>query len=202
LEKRLNAMLAGEICRRFAFRVRSAVECGDGDAFQKILYEMLDAVGEKMEDGKGRQKRLKAIRENGAFLLAHWQAILNNRLPGTIGSCTEALVSHVLSERLSRDPMGWSRAGISKLAMVRVFRLNGGKVMPCDIGAGKENARKRTVVSNIEKYDEIVMRQHNEVFKKWRSWLWFEKDDDNLISRKTTGTKVAIDALRKMRDVG
>ena len=199
LEKRLKALLSGEICRDFAFWVRKAVYEGDSGAFQKLFYKMKDAVESKM--GEGKQKKLKAIQENAAFLLGHWQAIMNSRLPDTIGSCTEAQVSHVLSKRLSRDPMGWSKAGLSKLSMVRVFRLNGGVVAPCDIGAGKVSGQERTVIINIKKYEDIVSRQHKEVFEGWRDWRCFEKDDDNLISRKTTGTKVAIDALRKMRAI-
>ena len=205
LEKKLKTLLSGDICQAFAPRVRAAVDRGDRGAFQKLFYEMLDAVAAGMEKGKGRQKKLEAVRKNASFLLAHWQAVLNNRLPGTIGSCTEAQVSHVLSERLSRDPMGWSRAGLSKLAMVRVFRLNGGTVMPCDIGAGKQKKQEgqdgRVVIADIKKYEDIVMKQHKEVFEGWRCWKCFEKDDDNLISRKPSGTKTALDALGRMRDI-
>ena len=32
------------------------------------------------------------------------------------GSCTEGPVSHILSERFSRDPLGWSREGLGKLS--------------------------------------------------------------------------------------
>ena len=203
LDKRLRALLSGEICSAFAPRVRAAVDKGDRAAFQKLHCEMRDAVAGGMEIGKGRQKKLAALRENASFLLAHWEAILNNRLPGSIGSCTEAQVSHVLSKRLSRDPMGWSKAGLSKLAMVRVFRLNGGNVMPCDVSAGKvKNPDERTVIVNISKYEDIIAKQYDDVFKGWRNWRWFEKDDDSLISRKPSGTKTAVDALIKMRDIG
>ena len=201
LEKRLRALLSGEICAVFAPRVRAAVSKGDCNAFRKLFYEMLDAVGSEMEDGKGRKKKLEIVRKNGAFLLEHWSAIINNRNPDTIGSCTEALVSHVLSKRLSRDPMGWSKPGLSKMAMVRVFRLNGGAIMPCDIGVGKQNGAERAVITNIKKYEDIISRQHKEVFEGWRNWRCFEKDNTDWISRKTTGTKVAIDALGKMRAI-
>ena len=199
LEKKIRSFLAGEICRVFAPRVRQAINNGNMVDFQKLFYEMEDAVLSGMETGKGREKRLKALRCDGAFLLEHWQAILNGRHPLAIGSCTEAQVSHVLSKRFSRDPMGWSKEGLANMAMVRVFCFNGGIVMPCDIGTGK--ADKRTVISNINKYEEIIMKQHDEVFSGRRDWRWFEKDDDNLISRKKTGTKVAVYDLLNMRDI-
>jgi len=198
LEKRLKSFLSGEICGVFAKRVRDAVARGNAADFQALFYKIEDAVIKGMEPGKGMAKKLKALRSDGAFLLAHWQAILNGRHPLAIGSCTEALVSHVLSKRLSRDPLGWSVSGLAKLSMVRVFCLNGGVVMPWDIGADKTNERK--VINNIKVYEDIVTKQHDEVFKGWRDWTWFDKDDTNLISRKTTGTKVAVYDLLKMRD--
>jgi hypothetical protein len=199
LEKRIKSFLSGEICQAFAPRVREAVNSGNAAAFQGLFYKMEDAVRASMETGKGREKKLKALRTDGAFLLAHWQAILNGRHPLSIGSCTEAQVSHVLSKRFSRDPMGWSKTGLQKLAMVRVFRLNGGVVTPYDIGADKTD--NRTLINNIKAFEDIVMRQHDEVFKGWRDYRWFEKDDVGLISHKTTGTRVAIYDLLKMRDI-
>jgi hypothetical protein len=199
LEKRLKSFLSGEICKAFAPRVRAAVQSGNATDFQATFYKMEDALIKGMEPGKGLAKRMKALGSDGAFLLAHWQSMLNGRDPLAIGSCTEAQVSHVLSKRFSRDPMGWSPLGLSKLAMVRVFCLNGGVVMPCDIGGGKTD--ERAVIKNIKKYEDIVMKQHDEVFKGWRDWRWFDKDDDNLISRKTTGTKVAVYDLLKTCDI-
>ena len=201
LEKRLRSMLSGDICCVFARRLRSAVKSGNREAFQKLFYEMTDAVSKGMKDDKGRQKKHKVLHENAAFLLAHWQAILNAKHPDAIGSCTEALVSHILSERLSRDPMGWSRHGLSKLAMVRVFRINGGEVSPLDIGKGKTAGKERTVINGINKYEDIIMKHHNEVFAGRRDWKWFEPSEKDLISAKRTGTKHALDALGKMRNV-
>ena len=199
LEKRIRSLLSGEECKGYTTWIREAINSGDRALFQKLFYRIEDTVMNAIKAGKCRRSRLKSIQNDGAFLLAHWQEILNLRDPLSIGSCTEALVSHVLSKRFSRDPMGWSKHGLSKLAMVRVFCLNGGIVMPCDIGAGK--ADERIVIDSIKSYEEIIMRQQDEVFKEWRDWRWFSKDDDNLISRKTTGTKVALDALVKMRDI-
>jgi hypothetical protein len=199
LEKRIRSLLSGEECKGYATCIREAISSGDKTVFQKLFYSIEDAVMSALGAGKCRRSRLKSVQNDGAFLLAHWQEILNLRHPLSIGSCTEALVSHVLSKRFSRDPMGWSKHGLSKLAMVRVFCINGGAISPGDIGAGKIG--KRIVVDSIKKYEEIVMKQHDEVFKGWRDWQWFEKSEDNFISRKTTGTKVAIDALRKMRDI-
>ena len=38
-------------------------------------------------------------------------------------------VSHVLSDRLSSRPLGWSRTGVDKMAHLRVYRRNGGDLL-------------------------------------------------------------------------
>ena len=37
-------------------------------------------------------------------------------------------MSHVLSERFSRNPMGWSKEVIGKLSVLRVYKKNGNKI--------------------------------------------------------------------------
>ena len=46
-------------------------------------------------------------------------------------------MSHILSERLSRNPVGWSETGLSNMAMIRVYVWNGGKVQAKDVGKGR-----------------------------------------------------------------
>ena len=46
-----------------------------------------------------------------------------------IGSSTESHVSHVLSERMSSRPMGWSKVGMSKMAELRAYYYNGGDML-------------------------------------------------------------------------
>lgn len=44
------------------------------------------------------------------------------------GSCAEGLVSHALSKRFSRDPMGWSLKSLRCLSELRMYQLNGGVI--------------------------------------------------------------------------
>ena len=58
----------------------------------------------------------------------NWDSIVERLNGGHFGSCTEPLISHILSERLSRNPLAWSRGGgLGKPAMLRIFTENGGK---------------------------------------------------------------------------
>ena len=62
------------------------------------------------------------------YLFRNWKEIRGRIAEEIPGSCTEAQVSHVLSERFSRDPLGWSEVCLGKLTSARVFVKNGGTI--------------------------------------------------------------------------
>jgi hypothetical protein len=200
-QKRIKSLTAGAICRRFAMRIRSSVKNDNRMAFTDIIYDMENAVMAEMQEGCEKQKRLRHIREEGAFLLAHWSEIQNRKDPDSIGSCTEALISHVLSERFSRNPMGWSKHGLEKMSMIRVFIKNGGKIMPCDIGCDKRTDEERRVaLGRTEKYAALVRRQEKELLADVKNWRWL-KCEDSIISQAPGGTREAIRLLSKTRNI-
>ena len=59
------------------------------------------------------------------YLLNNWQRIRNQRYPGVQGCSAEGHVSHILSERLSSRPLGWSRRNMENIAQLRVMKANG-----------------------------------------------------------------------------
>jgi hypothetical protein len=199
LKSRMRRLLAGDAGSALAPRARAALASGDREKFGETVGFIAEASFWLMPEGKERAARLKAVAENGSYILAHWDAIRNIRLPGSIGSCTEAMVSHVLSERFSRSPMGWSRAGLSKMAMIRVFVMNGGRVRPADMAAWKGKGRKGAAVANIEKYEGIVRKQQEEALKGMKDWSLFDRE--TMIPGRG-GTRVVIDALGRSRRIG
>lgn len=98
---------------------------------RNVRVSILNAVAQdKQEKANNYIKELTEegdeIIEFGKYLFGNWEAI-RNLVPLEIpGSCIEGQVSHVLSERFSRNPMGWSEKGLGKLSKLRVYRLNGG----------------------------------------------------------------------------
>jgi hypothetical protein len=200
LKSRMRRLLAGDIGTALAPRARAALTRGNKEKFRETVSWITDATMYLMPEGKERAGRLKAAAENGAYILAHWDAIGNLRLPGSVGSCTEAMVSHVLSERFSRSPMGWSKAGLSKMAMIRVFVMNGGRAEPADVTAWKGTERKGSVMTRIEKYEGIVKDRREEALKGMKDWSLFGPAAS--VFGKRTGTRVAIDALGRTRKIG
>lgn len=200
LKSRMRRLLAGDIGTALAPRARAALARGDKEKFGETIGWIADAALHLMPEGKERAGRLKAVKDTGAYILAHWEAIQNIRLPGSIGSCTEAQVSHVLSERFSRNPMGWSRAGLSKMAMIRVFVVNGGRVEPADVTARKGDGAGGAVMNDIEKYKRIVKKQREEALKGMKDWSLF--GHETMIPGKCGGTRVVIEALGRTRKIG
>ena len=169
-KKRTRSLFSGDICKGYGLIAHSSIMKDDKLLFGKIITNMINEVKEKMPESISKKNKLKKIREHKKFILKHWKAIQNSELAGSIGSCTEAMVSHVLSERFSRNPMGWSKAGLSKMAMIRMFVLNGDKVMPGDTSMWKNSGKRNIVVNEFSKYKNIVKCQNDEIFKDVKSW--------------------------------
>ena len=65
------------------------------------------------------------IEELRTFVISNWAAIrrtLRNKLVG--GCSAESHVSHVLSDRLSSRPMGWSQTGADRMSKLRCYDRN------------------------------------------------------------------------------
>jgi hypothetical protein len=197
--KRMRNLFSGEIGSKYTLKAFTAISNDDKVSFETTARAMLSALLDTMPEGYTKMKKAARINDNIGYISNNWESIQNSRLPNVIGSCTEAMVSHVLSARLSRNPMGWSKKGLSKMAMLRVFVLNGCEVSPADTISWKHSDRRNRVVNKLEKYENIVQMQHDEIFKDVKSWRWFESE--NMISKKTTGTKVALDALGRLSNV-
>jgi hypothetical protein len=197
--KRMRSLFSGQIGSKFALKAFAAVSSDNKISFEETARAVRSALLDTMPEGKEKERKTERIDDNIGYILNNWDGIQNSRLPGVIGSCTEAMVSHVLSERLSRNPMGWSKKGLSKMAMIRVYVQNGCEITPADTISWKHSDKRNRIADKIAMYDDIVKRHHEEIFKDVKSWRWFETDSK--ISGKTTGTKVALDALGKFRNV-
>lgn len=94
------------------------------------------------------------LTDNLKYINNQWDGIVNRYSEGAVGSCTEAMISHVLSERLSRDPMGWSVDGLNAMASLRVYVKNGGVVTREHFRRSKEERQ----ASQLSKYADEMMK--------------------------------------------
>lgn len=134
--------------------IRSALRDGNWKTYKKLLETIYTLQVEK-----DRENCKKVI----LYLWNNRQAAHLRYSPDICGSCTESLVSHVLSERLSRTPLAWSECGLEKMTMLVVFRKNGRKVTARDIRVSltrEEQDREALLLHDgWNKYNNYMNRQ-------------------------------------------
>lgn len=100
--------------------INTADKNGLKEAFRSIL-EVTDKESKKYEE----------VKESRTYFMNNWDGIeIRCSEPG--GSwkcCAEGQVSHVLSDRLSSRPMGWSELGCDNISKLRAFTRNDGKII-------------------------------------------------------------------------
>lgn len=106
--------------RSVRYRINEALAKDEHDKVEAIIAGL-------MKECKN-EKDFEKLQELQTYLFSNWEAAVNRFREDMSGSCTEGQVSHVLSERFSRNPMGWSEEGLGKLTKLRVFCKNGGEI--------------------------------------------------------------------------
>lgn len=126
LEKELRSFLRLEGASCYAGVIRDSMRKEDG-------YEAFERYCEAIFRKQTTEKEQKKVRDFVEYCANHWRAIVVRMSKETCGSCTEPQVSHVLSDRLSRNPIAWSKEGLNKMTMLVVYTKNGGKVCAKDV---------------------------------------------------------------------
>ena len=101
------------------------------------------------------------------------------------GSCTEGQVSHVLSKRFSREPLGWSKTILGKLSKLRVYVKNGGQI------TGKDFQRMKPTSDSIG--EEAKENLRNKL-----DWSIF--DGEPWIFDRGSATQILLHAIGKERE--
>lgn len=164
----------------FRQELRMALDAGDKAETFTVLKEIYETA-----QSDTQRKRIIDVRQ---YFRNNWDGIeAVTRYPNVLGCSAEGHVSHILSERLSSRPKGWSRIGAEQMARLRVFVRNKGDI-------GKELIKrakscKRSLSRSIEK----------EIRKKVS--IGFEKHDNiSVLHRgKITPIFVALKGLQQTR---
>ncbi len=161
-EKYLKSATAPFPGKNYRYRIRQAI-------IFKDINEALDIVSDMQRASIDKKQKKRVIRFR-AYLRNNWESIvLRYTEKDVMGSCTEALISHVYSKRLSRNPMGWSKEGVQKMAELRVYRCNGCEVEGKDFRRSKEE-KNRSILS------EYARDLFEKASKPITNWSIFEKE--------------------------
>lgn len=162
-------------------RINNALAEDNKEVVESILSSLVKLCKE--------EKDFEKIQEVHTYLFSNWEAAVNRFKEGISGSCTEGLVSHVLSERFSRNPMGWSEKGVGKLSKIRVYCKNGGKL---------KAKHFKSSYSEKESYKEYASRCVAD-FVKGSNLSWISELRENYIFDTASGTQQAIKKIGRCR---
>jgi hypothetical protein len=168
--------------------LRAALKDGNWKTYKKLLGNIY-----ALQTDKDRESSKAVIR----YLWNNRQAAHLRYDSGICGSCTESLVSHVLSERLSRTPLAWSERGLAQMTMLVVYNKNGQAVSASDIRVSLNRDEQDREVSlrrnGWDKYNNYMDRQLDLILSAdWatafqRETVSFGKVDASFIIRKSLG---------------
>lgn len=157
LEKALKKISRTFPGKNVSQRLNNAIRSNDRKKADRVLQSLYDEAE--------KPAQIDAIRDFGTYLFGHWEEILRRKTLDIPGSCTEAQVSHVLSERFSRDPLGWSKEGLGKLSKLRVYVQNGGRIKAAHFKTGK-----------TEMYSDYAEQVIREACNGAHDWSIFERE--------------------------
>ena len=154
LEKYLKKLGHYEGASQRIGAIRNALKDGEWKRYKKLLEDIC-----ARQTGKDRKRCEEVVR----YLWNNREAARLRYDPDICGSCTESLVSHVLSERLSRTPLAWSERGLKKMTMLVVYRKNGQSVTASDIRvsmtADEQEQEDLSLRGGWIKYNDYMNRQ-------------------------------------------
>lgn len=191
-EKQFKILTRLKGAKSHAGPLKTALKDNNREAFMNCCETILQ---DQDEDGEKKLANLVSYFRN------NWESIAERYSGQHCGSCTEPLVGHILSERLSRDPMAWTKEGLAKMAMLRIYVTNGNKVTAESIRIS-QNKRDRTHEFEVRKgglakYKEYADEQVRKFMSGNLDWSIFENSSTfpGLTDGKTTGTAMLLNAL-------
>lgn len=103
----------------------------------------------------------KPVTDLQTYVLDNWAAVMRTLHNKVIDGCSaESHVSHVLSDRMSSRPMGWSQTGADRMSKLRCYERNYGREKIIDLVkySREQRKQKRTGTDN-EIIEKVSLRQ-------------------------------------------
>ena len=100
-------------------------------AIHKKRKWMAEGVFDKILAITEKDTKRNAVERAKNYILTNWPGIMISMTGGdkNIRCSAEGHVSHVYSDRMSSRPLGWSKVGADKMARLRIYWKNGGKML-------------------------------------------------------------------------
>ncbi|NMA01955.1 MAG: ISLre2 family transposase [Clostridia bacterium] len=131
-----------------------AIYQGLKDALDWPDKEMAHRVFNRILELTENETKIAAVKDARKYIMNNWAGIAIKAEKGyeIVGCSAEGHVSHVLSNRLSSRPKGWSKTGVNQMTKLLVYKKNGGNIYDL-VMFQKEQER---LVQKEEIQDEII----------------------------------------------
>lgn len=130
-----------------------AITQGLKDAVDEADKELLKRVFKKILELTDTETKYNAVNDAKRYIENNWAGIeikVDNY--EIVGCSAEGHISHIFSDRLSSRPMGWSKVGTDKMAQLRIYKKNGGKIY--DLVMAQKKKEKQA--SEQELQDKLI----------------------------------------------
>lgn len=136
------------------------------------------------------------IQELQRYALGNWNAVMRSYHDKQLSGCSaEGHVSHVLSERLSSRPMGWSQTGADRMSKLRCYERNHGRENIIELVrySRKQRSMKRTGTDDFD-VKQISMKDiMTDHYKQSHSYIErIQAIMPGLTSRKTASIRAQL----------
>lgn len=98
--------------------------------YKKKKYKA-EEVFEKILSVTETESKRKTVEAAKAYILGNWAGIMQwvRDKNKEVQCSAEGHISHVLADRMSSRPLGWSRIGADKMSRLRIYEKNGGNML-------------------------------------------------------------------------
>ena len=117
---------------------------------KEMAYRVFKRILELTENDTKRA----AVKDSRKYIMNNWDGIAIKAEKGyeIVGCSAEGHVSHVLSNRLSSRPKGWSKTGVNQMTKLLVYKKNGGNIYDLVM----QQKEKERVELQTENQDELI----------------------------------------------
>jgi len=109
--------------------------------------------------GSKKESMKKAKR----YILNNWEGIKKLFGEEKYRCSAEGHISHILSDRLSWRPMGWSVVGADEIAWMRTYKANGGSIKEYYRKLRTERKKEEKRLKQDEKIINSIKRTYNNI---------------------------------------
>ncbi len=100
-------------------------------AINRVCKADVNKAFDRIEAVTESESKLKTVEDSRKYILGQWSGIrqgVRNRKDNCHCSA-EGHISHIYADRMSSRPLGWSVIGADKIARLRIYKKNGGRML-------------------------------------------------------------------------